>query len=204
MISSRENLKQYLITGKVDENTPISNLKTAPCLQSLTTLPISEDFSTESPKINGENTSITKNEENRKPMKLVSNVKLNKYKENLKTQPDETNSKKTSKINGVEKKPIRTPVMRKTMPSNETSILKKERPPPNNHLKKSSIDFNFKRDKKEEAKTATEKKVVKPGLKKMSSSMSTTDFSSFSKKTESRKTLGSIADLGRATMIKKK
>ena len=92
------------------------------------------------------------------------------------------------------------------MPSNETSILKKERPPPNNnnHLKKSSIDFNFKRDKKEEAKTATEKKVVKPGLKKMSSSMSTTDFSSFSKKTESRKTLGSIADLGRATMIKKK
>ena len=138
-------------------------------------------------------------------MRLVSNVKLNKYKENLKTQPDETNSKKTSKINKVEKKPVRTPVMRKTMPpSNETSILKKERPPPINHMKQSSIDFNFKRDKKEEAKTATEKKVVKPGLKKMSSSMSTTDFSSFSKKTESRKTLGSIADLGRATMIKKK
>ena len=142
-------------------------------MQSVTTLPISEDLSTESPNNHLENVSISKTQEARKPMKLVSNVKLNKFKENLKTQPDESTIKKPPKPNGIEKKIIRTPMTKKTM--HETSIIgKKDKI---NYLKKSSMDLNLKTAKDENREDAkNEKRLLKPGLKKLSSSMSTTDF----------------------------
>ena len=90
---------------------------------------------------------------------------------------------------------------KKTM--HETSIIgKKDKI---NYLKKSSMDLNLKTAKDENREDAkNEKRLLKPGLKKLSSSMSTTDFSNLSKKTESRKTLGSIHDIGKINMIKKK
>ena len=102
-------MKQYLITGKADENTSINGNFKMHCFQSVTNIPILEDFqngeSTESPTVNNNNninevTSMTKISQSDnaigKPKGLTSKIQQKKIREYLKTEPiEKTNTKQT-------------------------------------------------------------------------------------------------------------